>query len=220
MSGSGDELRDRPIERTKVREVAGVFRSRDALEAAVAELQQQGFDRSEIDLMGGADAVRQKLGGIYAPAEELADMPGTPRQAFTGRDDAGTTTATVIGTLSSIGALAGVLAVVASGGALAVAVAAAAAGGVAGGGLGTMITKLLGREQAEQLKALLEAGGLVLWVRVRSADLEQKAQEILRRHGGEAVRVHEIELDKRLEDLPLASVRPDPWLGGEPLGHP
>jgi hypothetical protein len=116
--------------------------------------------------------------------------------------------------------LAGALAIVASGGALAVAAAAAAAGGVAGGGLGAMVGKLLGREPAKQLEALLEAGGLVLWVRVHSADQEEKAQEILRRQGGEAVRVHEIEIDKRLEDLPLALVRPDPWLGGEPLGHP
>jgi hypothetical protein len=40
------------------------------------------------------------------------------------------------------------------------------------------------------------------------------------RHGGEAVHVHEIELAKRTEGLPLASLRPDPWLGDEPLGRP
>jgi hypothetical protein len=40
------------------------------------------------------------------------------------------------------------------------------------------------------------------------------------RHGGEAVHVHEIELAKRPEDLPLHSLRPDPWLGDERLGRP
>jgi hypothetical protein len=42
----------------------------------------------------------------------------------------------------------------------------------------------------------------------------------LRRHGAKAVRVHEIEIDKRTEDLPLAGLRPDPWLGNERLGEP
>jgi hypothetical protein len=40
------------------------------------------------------------------------------------------------------------------------------------------------------------------------------------RHGGEAVHVHEIGLAKRPEDLPLHSLRPDPWLGNERLGRP
>jgi hypothetical protein len=40
------------------------------------------------------------------------------------------------------------------------------------------------------------------------------------RHGAEAVHVHEIDLAKRPEDLPLQSLRPDPWLGDERLGQP
>jgi hypothetical protein len=39
-------------------------------------------------------------------------------------------------------------------------------------------------------------------------------------HGGEAIRVHEIEVEKLPEDLPLSSLRPDPWLGNERLGLP
>ena len=55
--------------------------------------------------------------------------------------------------------------------------------------------------------------------RVRSPDREAKAQEILTPHGAEAVRVHEIEIDKRLQDIPLSALRLDPWLGEEPLGR-
>jgi hypothetical protein len=72
----------------------------------------------------------------------------------------------------------------------------------------------------ESLSALTTWHGLILWVRVRSPEQEDRAQEILLRHGGEAVRVHEIELEKRPDDLPLGSVRPDPWLGSERLGQP
>jgi hypothetical protein len=203
------------IERVKVREVAGVFRSREAIDAAVDALLLAGFDRADIDLMAGADAIREKLGGVYAPAEELADVPNAPRRAYVARGEVASALAFVAGALVYFGAAAAAIGVVASGGALALGLAAAGAGGA-----GALLASHLGRERAEELEALMAAGGLVLWVRVRSPDREEKAQQILRDHGAEAVRVHEIEIDKRLEDLPLGSLRPDPWLGGEPLAHP
>jgi membrane protein DedA with SNARE-associated domain len=78
----------------------------------------------------------------------------------------------------------------------------------------------LQRERVLGLENLSEAQGLLIWVRVRSPEKEAQAQEILMRHGGKAVHVHEIELTKRTEDLPLHSLRPDPWLGDERLGQP
>ena len=83
MNGS----RDTVLERVRVREVAGVFRSRDALDAAVDALLLAGFDRADIDLMAGLDAVREKLGGVYVPVEELPDVPHVPRRAFIARED-------------------------------------------------------------------------------------------------------------------------------------
>jgi hypothetical protein len=60
---------------------------------------------------------------------------------------------------------------------------------------------------------------LILWVRVRSPEREAPAQEILSTHGAEAVRVHEIEIDKRLDEIPLSKVRVDPLFAeGERLG--
>ena len=38
------------LERVKVREVAGVFRSRDGLDAAVHALLSSGFDRADVDV--------------------------------------------------------------------------------------------------------------------------------------------------------------------------
>jgi hypothetical protein len=70
------------------------------------------------------------------------------------------------------------------------------------------------------LEPASEYQGLLIWVRVRSPVQEAQAQEIQIRHGGKAVHIHEIELTKRTEDLPLHSLRPDPWLGDERLGHP
>ncbi|NUB25225.1 hypothetical protein [Azospirillum brasilense] len=213
MNGPSDTV----IERVKVREVAGVFRSPDALDAAADALLYGGFDRADIDLMAHSDTIREKLGDVYAPAEELADVPDVPRRAYIAHADVATTTALVAGALSYVGAAAAALGVVASGGTLALALAAAAAGGAAGGGAGALISRVLGAERARELETLMAVGGLVLWVRVRTPEQEEKAQRILREHGADAVRVHEIEIDKRLEDLPLASLRPDPWLSDEPL---
>ena len=213
MNGPSDMV----IEWVKVREVAGVFRSPDALDAAADALLRAGFDRADIDLMAHSDTIREKLGGVYAPAEELADVPDVPRRAFVAHEDVATTTALVAGALSYIGAAAAALGIVASGGTLALALAAAAAGGVAGGGVAALISRVLGAERAGELETLMAVGGLVLWVRIRTPEQEEKAQRILLEHGAEAVRVHEIEIDKRLEDLPLASLRPDPWLSDEPL---
>jgi hypothetical protein len=60
--------------------------------------------------------------------------------------------------------------------------------------------------------------GIVLWVRVRAPEREEMAQKILSEHGARAIRVHEIEIDKTVEDIPLSRLRPDPWLGSERLG--
>jgi hypothetical protein len=201
------EASDPGAQRIKVREVAGVFRARDSLEAAVEALLLAGFDRADIDLMAGIDAVRQRLGTVYVPAEDLADVPDAPRQAFVAREDMTGALTGAAGILSFIGATAAAFGVVASGGALAAAVAAAAAGGVAtAGGAGALIARFLGREQAKELRTQMATGGLVLWVRVRSPEREDKAQRILKDHGAEAVRVHEIEIQKRFEDVPLSSL--------------
>ena len=40
-----DRANDTIIERVRIREVAGVFRSRDALDATVDALSESGFDR-------------------------------------------------------------------------------------------------------------------------------------------------------------------------------
>jgi hypothetical protein len=214
------ESHDTVIERVRVREAAGIFHTRDALDAAVDALLLAGFDRSQIDLMTSVETVRDKLGDVYVAPKELPDVPGVPRRAYVAREDVAIPLAATAGILTYVGATAAALGVVASGGALALAVAAAIAGGAVGSGVGTLLARFIGREEAKELEEQMAAGGLILWVRTHSPDQEEKAQRILKDHGAEAVRVHEIEIEKRLEDIPLSSIRPDPWLSDETLGQP
>jgi hypothetical protein len=207
------------LDRRVVREVAAVFHREEVLEDAIQALLHAGFDRSDVDIMGDVETVRRRLGALYVPPEEIADVPGASRRAYIARDDIATATAGVAGMLFYLGAATAAMTVVASGGSLALVAAAAAAAGTVGAGIGAAAIRLLGKKQAQELELQLMAGGIVVWVRVRDAEKEAQAQKILARFGGEAIRVHEIEIDKRLADLPLSRLKPDPWLGDEPLAH-
>ena len=204
----------------EVREATGVFRARGDLEAAVSALLLAGFDRADIDILADAETVRQRLRTTYVAREEMADVPYAPRRAFMAREDVALAVAGVGGILIYIGATLTALGVIASGGALGWATAAAAVIAAAGGIGASVITRFLERQQLEELESAALTGGLVLWVRVRSPEREERALKILREHGGEAVRIHEVDIEKRTEDLPLSSLRPDPWLSNERLGQP
>jgi hypothetical protein len=214
-SGSTTEV----LERVKVREVVGVFRSRDVLDAAVHALLSSGFDRADIDVVVAAEA-RQRLAGVQPPIEELPDVPDAPRHLFIDREDLIHVWSLVLAILIVAGAPAAAWLVVRSGGELGWAGVAAAIGAIAAALIGAQVARAFGRKHIRELQAQLITRELVLLVRVWSADQEHKAEQILIGHGAQAVRFHEITIDKRLEHLPLHSLRVDPWLGDEPLAHP
>jgi hypothetical protein len=206
------------LERVKVREVAGVFRARDMLDAAVHALLSSGFDRADIDLVVGAEA-HERLGGAKVAAEELPEVPAAPRQPFIASEDIVLVWSLVLSILIFAGAGFAAWIIVKSGGELIWAGVAAAIGAIAAGWVGAQLARAFARRRIRHLEAQLITGELVLLVRVRSAEEEAKATEILLRHGAQAVRPHEITIDKCLEHLPLHSLRVDPWLGDEPLAQ-
>jgi hypothetical protein len=215
MTASSDTV----IERARVREAAGVFRSYEALDAAVASLLQAGFDRADIDVIGDLRAVRDRLGGVYVAPEDLADVPLAPRRPYFAREDVAAAVAVIAGTLASIGGIAVAFGVVATGGRTGLAIGSAAVAAVAVGSVAAgVVASYLGRTQPRGLEWLASARGLILWVRALSTDREDLAEQILREHGAEAVRIHEVEIEKRADDIPLSSLRPDPWIG-ERLGQ-
>ena len=95
---------DRVLETVVVREIAAVFRDRDALDRAVEALLNAGFDRSQIDLMAGLDAIRKRLGDVYLSAKELPDVPSVPRRAYIAKQDTANALPLVAGVLSFVGA--------------------------------------------------------------------------------------------------------------------
>jgi hypothetical protein len=217
MHGSSDDI----LDRMRTREVTGVFHSRKALVAAARNLLVAGVDRADIDVSAPLDELQRRIDYKSIPAADLADMPTTARQPFVDEDDSLTTEVIAGSAAGSVAALAMAFYLVNQRmGSVGVVILSLLCGAIVGGIVLTRVRRRLQRERTMGLDKLSEANGLLIWVRVRSPEKEAQAREILVRHGGQAVHVHEIELAKRLEDLPLHSLRPDPWLGDERLGQP
>ena len=215
------ELSDDILDRMRTREVTGVFHSRKALVAAARNLLVAGVDRADIDVSAPLDELQKRIDYKSIPAADLADMPTTARQPFVDEDDSLTTEVIAGSAAGSVAALAMAFYLVNQRmGSVGVVILSLLCGAIVGGIVLTRVRRRLQRERTMGLDKLSEANGLLIWVRVRSPEKEAQAREILVRHGGQAVHVHEIELAKRLEDLPLHSLRPDPWLGAERLGQP
>jgi hypothetical protein len=171
-------------------EAVGVFEDSTRLQEAIDELLSAGFDRAELSLLAGEDAVAEKLGHRYKKVQEIEDDTSLPRQAYVSPESIGDAQGGLIGGLMYVGAGAAAGAVVASGGAFAAAIAAASLAGGAGGLIGGILARWLGAHQAHHVQEQLDHGGLLLWVRTRDKAHERRAVEILKRHSGRDVHVH------------------------------
>jgi hypothetical protein len=175
-----------------VREAVGVFETAEALEAATAELLQNGFPRERLTLLAGEKAVAEKLGHKYERVEELEDDAAAPRISYRSRESVHAATGAALGALASIGALAVGGAIFATGGALAVTLGTGLIGAEVGGFLGGVLGDFLEERHAEYLHEQIAHGGLLLWVRTQSASEEKAAKDILLKHSGRDVHLHEL----------------------------
>ena len=174
------------IETRMIREAVGVFDNADELEAAIDGLESAGFDRAELSLLAGEHAIERKLGHHYQKARDLEDNDDVPRTTYISKESIGAAEGGLIGGLLYVGALTSAAAVFASGGALSAALA-----------------DILGRHHAQYIQDQLDHGGLLLWVSLRDAEHEKRAQEILKTHSAHDVHVHEYAAPIKYEGVPL-----------------
>ena len=173
-------------------EAVAVFDDAERLQAAIDDLLNHGFDQAEISLLASDKVVEGKLGHLYERVQQLEDADDAPRREYVSAAARGDAQGGLIGGLMYVGALAAAGAVFASGGTLGVALAGAAAAGGAGGAAGAVLAKFIGDRHAKELQAQLDRGGLLLWVRTRAPELEARAQQILRKHSGRDIHLHEM----------------------------
>ena len=213
------QAKETVLETRKVREAVGIVRDRGTLEKLVDALLLEGVDRADIDLLAPRKTVIKHLDKFYRTPEEVIDEPDAPRTELVLDDDTTTIKALAFGTLTGIGTLGAAGLLVASGGALPAVLLAAGAGGAAGSALGKLIADRLGASALEQFESDFRLGGLAVFVRLREGMDEEKIRQTMARAGALNIRVHEIEIAKKTDDLPLADIRPDPLLSQQRLGE-
>ena len=162
--------------------------------------------------------VPRSLPQAPAASEELADASRRPRWLRVVGKHITVLEVVIVSILGAIAAGAAVLLMsFAAGSSIGEIVVTAALVGMVAAGAGFLLAlRILGRDEAHGLDNLMAERGL----RVHSREQESLAQEILRTHQADAIRVKEISLEQRPENMPLSTGRPDPWLNSEPLGHP
>lgn len=171
--------------------MVGLFRSTESLENAISALESAGWDRSQLSLLGqkGAFDPQPPIGN--ETAEQAADDPKAPRAAVVSDPDIrqGRTLATSLASVAAAFIAAGATAV--SGGtALAAVIGAAAAGGGAAAAVNAL-GQWAGKSRSDFLEEQIKRGGIMLWVMLRRPDEEQKARDILIRHGAEIIHSHD-----------------------------
>ena len=182
------ERLDTPAE--TIREAVAAFDDPDALQAAVSDLQSHGFDRADISFMAPDefDRVLREYGDV----RRAEDNPTIKRAPVVTETDVrqGRVLAASLGSVLAAFAAAGFTVMTGGAAAVAAAAAAAAAGGV--GALGALAGRVAEERERRFLEEQARRGGVVIWVRLRDAESEQRALEILRRHGGHDVHVHAV----------------------------
>src|SRR5690606_33092936 len=133
-----------------------------------------------------------RLGHDCENVAELEDDPDVPTRHYVGTDSRIEGEAAIVGGCVYASAVVAVGVVVATGGTAMQALIAAAIVGAVAGAAGYALVRFLERRHSRHLKEQIARGGIPLWVRAEDAEHEERAIEILRRHGADHVHAHEM----------------------------
>jgi hypothetical protein len=176
------------MQQETIRETVGVFNDIHALNEAIAELEVTAFPRHDISILDEKHIQKQGMGISRAALEDDPDAPRTihirPEEKTIGGGvmvGGGLYAGVVTGMLIS-GIDAPMTTLMAMG----------LAGGVFGALLGGVVAWLLGHYYTGILQQQMRKGRLILWVRTPGQEEERLASDIMKKHGGQRVHVHEI----------------------------
>lgn len=175
-----------------IREVIGIFFDAGHLKEAIADLESSGFESDQIGLLASEHAIERALGDLYVRTRERHDPDKAPATAFVKNSSVGDTFRALEGGLIFVGSTAAMGALVASAAVFGGALLTAAAGVAAVGAAGALLGGLIHQSDAEYLEQQIEEGHLLLFVRTRDAEDEERAVRILSTHSGFDVRVHKV----------------------------
>lgn len=175
-----------------VREAVGVFGDFRSLQRAADELLTAGFDRSALSLLADPATVRRKRGQIFASVRDAEDDPAAPYRAYAGFDSRIEAEGALIGIIAYAGAMAAAIVAAGHGVSLSGHIAWVAAAGAVGGLVGLWLAQMVEKRHRAYLRSLLDAGGLLLWVRAPDEEHERRALTVMRYHGASDVHAHDL----------------------------
>ena len=198
-----------------VKDAIGVFENEKDLEAAIDALLTSGFNRADLSLLAGENALREKLGRFYQNVKELEDDPKTPHAAYVSKETIGDAEGAVIGVPMYIAGVTAAGAVAAAGGPFAIALAAAASAAGAGAAIGAVVARMIGRRHADYIEGQLDHGGILLWVRSWDPQEEKTATQILKAHSAHDVHIHDFSADAETITTPESILKSESLTGPE-----
>ncbi len=155
---------------TPYREVVGLFADMDGFEAAATALLDQGFERTDLSVLGSHESL------------DAAGKPGKPlKDVLTA----------LVGELKYEGPLVASGAILLAGGPTAAVIAGVIGAATAGAAAKEVLDEVTAAPHTEDFARSLDAGSVILWVHAADGELEERAAEILARHGGTNVHIHE-----------------------------
>lgn len=192
-------------EKPSIREAVGVFFNADHLRAALKDLLAAGFVPERLGLLASEQVVERSLGDLYARTNRSPDSPSAPAIAFIGRESTGETASALGGSLFFVGTSVLMGAVVASSAVLGGGLLAAVGGIVGVGIVGALVATIIHQSDAEYLQQQVDAGHILLFVRMADSAREQQAMNILTFHCGVDVKMYEVPAKR---NVPLVASKP------------
>lgn len=153
-----------------IREIVGLFREPQPLEACIQDLLKAGFEHADLSVLGSHAAIEAADPEGLSWRERL--MPLLTETRYEVPLVAGTLIALTAGPTGAL-------------------IAGLAAAGVGAAALREMLQEVTSLPDTEEFAAAVEAGEIVLWVVVGDAQKERTARDVLEAHGARTIHVHE-----------------------------
>ncbi|CCQ72258.1 hypothetical protein [Magnetospira sp. QH-2] len=151
------------------REIIGLIADRAAFEDATRDLLDAGFEKPDLSVLSSHDSL-----------EAAESSSGSWSDAITA----------LVGEYKVVGPLVASGGIFLAGGPVAATVGAIVGAAVSGIAAKEVLDEVTSSHQ-EDFQRALDAGGLILWVRVTDAEKELQARDILARHGATNIHLHE-----------------------------
>lgn len=153
-----------------VREVVALFSEREEIEDAIAALSDGGFAHSDLSLLSSHESIE----AAGRRGRSLGDV-------LTG----------LVSEINYIGPLTAAGFIAVASGPVGAMLAGFIAAGVGGAAIKEVLDEVTSAPHTEDFARAVEAGSVILWVRVGDGRAEEKAKAILASHGGKDIHVNE-----------------------------